>query len=169
MDPLVVTLALDDGAQALLQGLRSAHFPRERDVVPAHVSLFHALPGEQLATVLADLRDVAPAPFAVCLVAVRSLGRGAAVVLEAPGLAPLHRELARRWQPWLTPQDRQPLRAHVTVQNKVDPAVARATVAQLQASFAPHPATAVGVDVWHYRGGPWEHAARVPFEAPPPG
>jgi hypothetical protein len=113
--------------------------------------------------VLADLRDAAPEPFAVRLAGVRSLGRGAAVVLDAPALGALHRELARRWEPWLTPQDRQPLRAHVTVQNKVDPAVARATVAALTASFVPRDAVAVGVDVWHYRGGPWEHAARVRF------
>jgi 2'-5' RNA ligase len=169
MDPLVVTLALDEHAQALLQQLRSAHFPRERDVVPAHVSLFHALPGEHLRPVLADLRDAAPAPFPVHLAGVRSLGRGAAVVLDAPDLTPLHRELARRWEPWLTAQDRQPLRPHVTVQNKVDPGLAQDTVVALTASLVPREARAVGVDVWRYRGGPWEHVARVPFEEPPAG
>ena len=47
--PLVVTLALDDDAQARLDALRRTHFPSDRNVVPAHVSLFHALPGEHRA------------------------------------------------------------------------------------------------------------------------
>jgi hypothetical protein len=45
--PLILTLALDGEAFAFFDGLRRAHFPPERNVVPAHVTLFHALPGEQ--------------------------------------------------------------------------------------------------------------------------
>jgi hypothetical protein len=68
----------------------------------------------------------------------------------------LHRELQTTWQPALTPQDQQKLRPHVTVQNKVDPQAARALYEQLKADFVPFEATGTGLQLWAYRGGPWE-------------
>jgi hypothetical protein len=132
--------------------------------VPAHVSLFHALPGEQLPVVLEDLRAVCRRPgFDVEVTGVRSLGRGAALVLSAPALLEVRADLAARWQLWLTPQDRQRFSGHVTVQNKVEPARARALVQELSASFSPWRLTAAGVHVWRYLGGPWEHVGTTWF------
>jgi 2'-5' RNA ligase len=164
VDPLVLTLALDAALQERLDALRRAHFPPERDVVPAHVSLFHALPGEELDRVLDVLRAVTRRePLPVRVAGVRPLGRGTALSVEAPGLDAVHRALAAAFAPWLTAQDRQGLRPHVTVQNKVAPQEARALQEALRAAPVEATGTAVGLDVWHYRGGPWEHAARVPF------
>lgn len=91
------------------------------------------------------------------------LGRGAAFRLEAPEVALVRAELSRDWEDWLSPQDRQPWRPHVTVQNKVPPEVARDTVARLRAGFEPWEARAEGLLLWRYRGGPWEAAGEVPF------
>ncbi len=44
--PLVVTAELDAHAHALFEGLRKQHFPPERAQVGAHLTLFHALPGD---------------------------------------------------------------------------------------------------------------------------
>lgn len=79
------------------------------------------------------------------------------------GVAGLRAELARGWATWLTSQDRQPRRPHVTIQNKVAPEVARDTLARLTASFVPWEARAEGLLLWRYRGGPWEAAGRFPF------
>ena len=163
--PLVVTLAVDDASQQRIDALRRAHFPPERNHIPAHVSLFHALPGDSVDDVLRDVDAAGGEPFPVEVTGLRSLGRGCALVLSSPDLLALHGRLARAWEPWLTPQDRQKHAPHVTVQNKVDPAVARATLTQLQASFVPWSMTGVGVHVWRYLGGPWEHVATVPFRA----
>lgn len=95
----------------------------------------------------------------------RSLGRGVAFTLESAGVGALRTDLARRWEAWLTPQDRQPFRPHVTVQNKVAPEAARALLAALTADFAPFSVDARGLLLWHYRGGPWEAAGRFPFGA----
>ena len=82
-----------------------------------------------------------------------------------PQLVPRHpAELARRWLPWLTGQDRQRWRPHVTVQNKVEPEVARRLHADLSAAFTPYDAVAGGWRLFRYRGGPWEHVLDVPFE-----
>jgi hypothetical protein len=169
MHPLVVTLAVDDGTQERFDALRRRWFPAHRLLVPAHVSLFHALPGAHEQRVLADLDDVcARSPFALQVVGVRSLGGGAALLVEATELGALHGALAERWRPLLTPQDRQPLRAHVTVQNKATAAEAQACAAELRRTFVPWTATAVGVDVHRYVGGPWEPVGRVPFDGAAP-
>ncbi|WP_369053448.1 2'-5' RNA ligase family protein [Kineococcus terrestris] len=164
--PLVLTAALADDDAERLDVLRRERFPAHRNKLAAHVTLFHALPGERLGDVLDDLRAVCRRPgLDVPVTGVRSLGRGAALVLEPGELARVRAELARRWQPWLTRQDAQGFRPHVTVQNFVDPAVARATVADLSASFAPFAVRVVGVDVHRYLGGPWEHLHREEFDA----
>lgn len=51
----------------------------------------------------------------------------------------------------------------MTVQNKVEPAVARALVQQLSAAFVPWSMTGTGVHVWRYLGGPWEPVETVPL------
>jgi 2'-5' RNA ligase len=161
--PLVVTLQLDEPAQARFDALRTAHFPPERLVVGAHVTLFHALPGDRLDEVLDVLAAAAERPgFAVTVDRVRSLGRGVAFDLSAAPLAALHAVLQRRL-PVRTAQDRQPLNAHVTVQNKVEPQRARALLAALAADFVPYEVPARGLRLWRYLGGPWEPVQALPF------
>ncbi len=161
--PLILTLTLDDDAQARFDGLRRRHFPPERNHLAAHVTLFHALP--DTAAVRADVRDAAErrAPFPVAVTGLRSLGRGVAYVLAAPDLTELRRDLAYGWEHLLTQQDRQRHAPHVTVQNKVTPEAARALLADLGAGFAPHTVTGTGLALWRYLGGPWEPVDRYPF------
>jgi 2'-5' RNA ligase len=161
--PLVVTLQLDEQAQARFDALRTAHFPPERLVVGAHVTLFHALPGDREQEVRKGLTEAARrAPFAVAVTRVRSLGRGVAYDLSAPELAALHGELQRRL-PVQTAQDEQRLKAHVTVQNKVEPEQARSLLAGLAAQFAPYEVQALGLRLWRYLGGPWEPVETMGF------
>lgn len=155
--PLVLTLRLDEAAQERFDALRRAHFPPERNHLQAHVTLFHALPGAREDEVRADLAGCAQRPaYDLDVVRVRSLGRGVAYDLRSTVLAEQRAELARRWAPWLTPQDARPHAAHVTVQNKVTPEQARALLRALQASFVPGTVRATGLALWRYLGGPWE-------------
>jgi 2'-5' RNA ligase len=164
--PLIVTLLLGEEAQQRFDQLRAHHFPPERNVLAAHVTLFHALPGGELATVDADLARAAARPaFDVAVTGVRSLGRGVAYTLASAELAELRAGLAEAWAPWLTPQDRQRHAPHVTVQNKVEPAVARALHAELAAAFVPGSVPARGLGLWRYLGGPWEPVAEYAFGA----
>jgi 2'-5' RNA ligase len=162
--PLVVTLLLDDAAQARFDALRTAYFPTGRTLVGAHVTLFHALPGEHVDAVRADLAAVAMrSTFPVAVTGVMSLGRGVAYRLHSAELESVHAVLRSRWRSWLTPQDAQPFRPHVTVQNKVSPERARETLALLDGEFSPWEATASGLALWAYAGGPWDPLARFPF------
>lgn len=170
-EPLVVTLLLEPAAQERFDGLRAAHFPADRNHLAAHVTLFHALPGEQDRVVATDLADAARRPaFDVAVTGLRLLGRGVAYTLDAPELTALRAGLAAAWEPWLTPQDRQWHAPHVTVQNKVEPAVARALRDRLAAEFVPHRVGARGLGLWRYLGGPWAPVAEFPFAGlPAPG
>jgi hypothetical protein len=166
-DPLILTAVLDDAVQQRLDALRRTHFPPERNHLDAHVTLFHHLPGAEREAVADAVAAAvrAPAP-AVELTGVRSLGRGVAVVLASPELAALRADLARRWDGWLTAQDRGKRGdLHVTVQNKVTPEAARALHRRLAASFAPERTRAVALALWRYAGGPWEPVARFAFAA----
>jgi hypothetical protein len=167
-DPLILTLALDEVSFGRFDALRRDHFPPALNRIPAHVTLFHHLPGEAEGEIQATLAELcaASAPSLLRVTELSPLGRGVAFRLQAPAVGALRATLARRWQDWLGPQDRQPWRPHVTVQNKVTPDRARDTLAQLQAGFAPWEATAEGLLLWRYMGGPWEARGRFPFTAP---
>lgn len=163
-DPLIVSALLDDATQSELDALRSRFFPAKRRVVGAHLTLFHALPGERVDEVDTLLDQLAARPpIEGRLEAPFALGRGVAYKIHAPGLDNVHGAITRRFADDLTPQDRAAPRYHVTVQNKVDKDTARATLADLATTHAPHPATVRGLALWHYRGGPWEAAGEFLF------
>lgn len=153
-----MTLALDGASFACLDALRRQHFPPERNLVPAHLTLFHALPGAEFATIARELDAVCgrTRPFDLEPTGWRSLGRGVALGYRSPELVRLRRELAREWRDWLTPQDSAPIAPHVTVQNKVASETARRVLADLQTRPLPLTARAEGLLVWRYLDGPWE-------------
>lgn len=163
--PLILTLRFDDASFARLDALRRAHFPPDLNVIPAHLTLFHALPGDALDEVLANLRTACAAmpPVALQVTGPRSLGRGVALEVSAPALATLRRALAQHWHGRLKPQDAQGWRPHVTIQNKVTPEAARVLLESLATGFIPWEGRGEGLLLWHYRGGPWEAAAEIPF------
>ena len=165
--PIIVTALFGRRDQGWFDAMRSEHFPPERNQLDAHLTLFHHLPGEERDRVEEDLRAVAPsAAVELQVTGLRSLGRGVAFELASPPLNSLRAELARRWAHWLTPQDRQGFRPHVTVQNKVTPEEARALKALLTADFSPFAARGEGFQLWRYLNGPWALEAETAFSRP---
>ena len=163
--PLILTAALDPASQARFERERRQHFPSSLNFIPAHVTLFHHLPGAYAAEIgglLDEMGRAQPAaPFGIA--GVRFLGRGSAYALHMPAVVALRQELAARWSQWLTPQDRQRWQPHVTVQNKVPPGEAKRLHAALEAGFTPHDGTVIGLDLWEYLGGPWRKLGHHPF------
>lgn len=163
--PLILTALLAPAAQSRFEALRRAHYPPDLNQVPAHVSLFHHLPGSELAAVKRRLLAVCGPlpPPKIEIAGLKSLGRGVAFQLRSPELDGVRAELADGWNTLLIPQDRAGFRAHVTVQNKVTGAVARATFETLRAGFLPFVTTVTGVAIWRYLGGPWQALGEVAF------
>jgi hypothetical protein len=164
--PIIVTALFGAADQAFLDAQRRAYFPPERNQLAAHLTLFHHLPpsgaAELRQRLVAETRGVRP-PRAR-LAGVISLGRGVAYRIESPELEAIRVRLADGFRGLLTPQDQAGWRAHVTVQNKVEPAEARALLGQLQAAFVARPLAIVGLGAYWYRGGPWEPLSRHMFD-----
>ncbi len=164
--PLILTLTLDAASQAFFDELRRRHFPPARNVLAAHLTLFHALPGQHETAISARLAADAAAqagPLLLAVTAVHYTGQGVSYALDHAGLRALHSGWQRQWQAGLSAQDQQKLRPHVTVQNKVSSTTARALYEELQADFQPFEALGTGFALWAYRGGPWEWRAAFPF------
>ena len=163
--PLILTLALDEATQTYFDELRRQHFPPKINYLAAHLTLFHHLPGTDLAAVQTQLAAISGPlqPLPLQVTGLRSLGRGVAFTLENDALRALHRQLQTTFAAFLTPQDQQKLQPHVTIQNKVEPAAARQLLADLQAGFVPLEAVGTGLHLWTYRNGPWDSIAEFPF------
>jgi hypothetical protein len=162
--PLILTLSLDEHAFTFFNELRKAHFPPQLNFLQAHLTLFHHLPAEERSitdTIKHGAGQYTTLPLAVTGTAF--IGNGVAYKIESPALLQLHAALQGAWKEWLTPQDRQRLWPHVTVQNKVPPDKARALFEERTKTFIPFTAYGTGLSVWAYRGGPWEPLANYPF------
>ncbi len=165
--PLVLTLKLDGENQARLEAERRRWYPARLNRIPAHISLFHALPGEEEPAIYERLERAAGqfAPFSVEIHDLMRLGRGVAYAVRSRELSALHDELRAAWLPWLSRQDQQPFRPHVVIQNKVEPTEARALYDRLGAGFRPWAAEAAALLLWRYEGGPWSPAGEFLFAA----
>ena len=163
--PIIVTALFGRQDQAWFDGLRREHFPAERNQLDAHLTLFHHLPpsaaDELKHRLVQETRGVrAPQARAGGLM---SLGRGVAYRIEAPALTAIRARLAEAFAGLLMPQDAGGWRPHVTIQNKVSPAVAKLLLAQLSRDFRARDVEIAGLGAWWYRGGPWEPLSRHMF------
>lgn len=134
-------------------------------MLAAHVTLFHALPafveGEARA-LLANLAASEAPPDGV-LSGVMDLGGGTALRIDCPAMLDVRDQIAEHFHGMLTAQDQARPRLHVTVQNKVARAEARALQAELEAGFRPEAFRFAGLALHRYLGGPWESLGRWSF------
>jgi 2'-5' RNA ligase len=163
--PFILTLKLDEVSFKTFNALRQVYFPPLRNFIPAHLTLFHALPGEAEQRLCEDLGEICAqtAALQISFPGVRFLGRGVAIEAESPGLIELRNKLAKGWSGLLVPQDRQGYRPHVTIQNKVEVEEARQLFGKLSEEWQPIAGSGDGLLLWRYRGGPWEFAKEFWF------
>lgn len=157
-DPIIMTASMGRNDQAWANALRRAHFPPERNFLDAHITLFHHLPAAHESEAIARTKALV-AEFAApeaSLSEVMNLGRGVAYRIHSPGLMTIRAMMAEAFHGLLTVQDQGQPRLHITVQNKVEPAVAKALLQQLAAAFIARPLTIAGLALHRYQGGPWE-------------
>lgn len=162
--PIIVTATLGTADFAWTDNLRRTHFPPERNHLSAHLTLFHHLPPSAVDELDRRLATLARSPQPEArIVGPMSLGRGVALKIDSPALVAIRAELADAFAGSLTLQDQAGWRPHITIQNKVDPAVARALLEKMQAEPWPRPLHITGLASWHYRGPGWDPIARHAF------
>jgi hypothetical protein len=161
---LIVTAELGPEDFAWLDGLRRRHYPPERNQVPAHLTLFHALPPSAEREIRGRLADLAAGPAPAARTSgVIDLGGGVAFRIASNDLDALREELAGGLHGLLGAQDSGGWRPHVTIQNKVEPGVARKLRRSLEQGFEPWPLRIAGLGLHRYLGGPWETVAVYPY------
>lgn len=162
--PLLITAELPQGLHDWANGLRRAHYPPERNRLPAHVTLFHALPPSAEGEVRRLLGDMARrrAPEAQ-VIGLMDLGQGTAFALDSPGMVDIHAELAERLHGLIQQRDDRDLRLHITIQNKVPRAQAQALQQVLAASFVPRSFRFHGLALAHWRDELWQQAQFYAF------
>lgn len=156
--PLILTLRLDQHTFDYFNQLRQQYFPPERNVLSAHITLFHKLPGEQKQSIQHVLHTYCDRTSVLKLTmpTVRSLGSGVAINVDCPELVQLRQQLAKTWSEWLSRQDQQGYRPHITIQNKTTPAAAQHLYEQLTQNWQPQDGQGEGLLLWRYQQGPWE-------------
>ncbi len=164
--PLIVTAHVADADLAPFATLREKHFPPDRNFLRAHVTMFHRLPGEYIDAITDVLKTVAAATDEIeaSVSGIRHLGFGVAFTIESDELQAARARLRSSFAQWLNPQDKQPWRPHITVQNKVSKSAADTLFQDLKADFQPSPLCVVGFDLWAYLDGPWRLETSVGFE-----
>jgi hypothetical protein len=132
--------------------------------VPAHLTIFHALPPSTEAEVRSRLADLAKGQRPIARIeGLMDLGGGAAFRVVSPDLDRIREELAHALHGLLGAQDIGGWRPHVTIQNKVAPKVSRALINSLERSFRPRLLAISGLGLHCYLGGPWETVGAFAF------
>jgi hypothetical protein len=154
--PLIVTLKLEESAQALFNGLREKHFPKHCNYMDAHLTLFHHLPSDN-PFISKTLTSFANRPtMELDVAAIKNIGNGVAYAIESQPLKDMHRKMQKSFDRVLIPQDQKRIWPHITIQNKVTAYKALLTTTELQQDFKPFRIHAVGLSSWLYLGAAWE-------------
>ena len=161
---LIITADMAPPDFAWLDQLRRAYYPAERNQLPAHLTIFHALPPSAEGEVRRSLSRLAsePPPRA-SIEGLMDLGGGVAFRVASVELDAIRRSLAADFHGLLGGQDAGGWRPHVTIQNKVPAKEARALFDRLERDFRPRPLGIAGLGLHRYLGGPWERLETYRF------
>ena len=166
MSALIVTAELGKEDFAWLDAQRRRYFPPERNQLPAHLTMFHALPPSVEDELRRELASHAAGPVPRALLAgLMNLGRGVAYRVVAEDLERIRRKIGTHFHGLLSAQDNQGWRPHVTIMNKAEPAAVRALLRELERGFEPRSLVVRGLALHRYLGGPWEPLGSWPFRA----
>jgi hypothetical protein len=155
--PLIVTAELHPADLAWLNTLRRQYYPAERNQLPAHLTMFHAIAPSAEMELRQILRSFGNSPSPRAWIAgTMDLGGGVAVRIASDALDAIRAEIADRLHGLLTAQDAAGWSAHVTIQNKVPPREARKLISALGDRLDGRPIGLGGLGLHRYLGGPWE-------------
>lgn len=163
--PFILTAELPADVLRWADGLRRAHYPLERNVLSAHVTLFHSFAPslhEALPRFAMRMAGEFSPPEAV-LTGLMDLGQGTALAIRSPALQAVRQCIADHFDDVLTRQDRGGKKLHITIQNKVTRADALALQRELGPLIQPRPFHFTGLALHIYRNPHWEAAGLWKF------
>jgi hypothetical protein len=156
--PFIVTGELPVDIFSWANGLRAAHFPRERNFLKAHVTLFHSFAPslrEELPRFLAQVAGEFAPPKAE-VTGLMDLGSGTALAIHSTALLGVRQLIADHFWDMLTRQDQGGKKLHITIQNKVDRKAATALQLALGPVLTQRRFAFTGLGLHHYRNPHWD-------------
>ncbi|GAA6007797.1 hypothetical protein JCM11491_003967 [Sporobolomyces phaffii] len=159
-----LTLRVSRALHDPINALRTRYFPAHRLKVPAHLTLFHALPHSRLADVKQTAHDVAQRTrvFSVSAGRVFQMGDQGVAIDPAAGTEEgkrVHAALREDWSGFLSQQDAKAFRAHWTIVNKENDKAkvekALHECREWEANGEPKEGEADGLVLWRYNHGEW--------------
>lgn len=161
----ILTMNLSDSLATPMNKMREQHFPKKLNRIPAHMTLFHALPHSQFEALEEGLSRLSAntQPFVVSTGKPFRMRKGVGVNVDAgyKKMKDLHQKLQLHWLPFLSEQDAGGFRPHWTVMNKVDDETVVETAFETirkELSESNQEGRAFGLDLWKYNRGNWEWA-----------
>ena len=163
-DSYILALHTDPEHHERVTALRTQYFPPKLNKLSAHIALFRALPGSQLATIQADISAVAEKQqsFPIATGKAFLLGHGVAIDAHVPPARGIFNELKGKWDGFLSKQDKS-FKAHYTIQNKVEDGVPERTLEGLQKTFGGSRGQVDGLSLYRYDRGYWRHTKDFMF------
>ena len=156
--PFIVTGELPVDIFSWANGLRTEHFPPERNVLKAHITLFHSFAPslrEELPRFLSRMAGEFARPAAE-VTGLMDLGGGTALAVRSSSLLAVRELIADHFWDMLTKQDQGGKKLHITIQNKVSRAEAVALQAELGSRLLQRRFAFTGLGLHLYRGPHWE-------------
>jgi hypothetical protein len=164
-NPFIVTAELPCDLFAWADGLRRAHYPVERNKLEAHVTLFHSFAPSLREELKGYLPRIAGehVPPPARMVGTMDLGSGTALEIRSEAMLAIREAIADHFHGALTAQDQHRPRLHITIQNKVAPAEAKALQRELGATLEERDFAFSGLGLHLYSDGMWEALGRWRF------
>lgn len=157
-DKYVLTLHTDPEHAERMTTLRKTNF--QRMLVPAHICLFHALPGSQIGKIKADIQSLTKRtrPFAIYTDKAYKFATNNGVGVNVSNVRPvrrLQRSLAKRWSEFLSTQDSRTFRPHYTITSKVSEDEAEEAFQRISEDFQSSTGEVDGLALFKYDNGRW--------------
>ena len=171
----VLTLRTNREFHERINDLRKQYFPAQLNKIGAHITLFHALPGSRLESIVSHLLEIVQTQqgFPIQIIKPIKMSHGVALDANNQEAHRLWDTLVRKWGPsgadFLSKQDQQ-FKAHYTIQNKVEKEVARHTWEEISDRFKGDEGQAIGFTLYQYKkDGHWRYQRAFDFaESPRP-
>ncbi|KAL8765959.1 MAG: hypothetical protein Q9209_007106 [Squamulea sp. 1 TL-2023] len=160
----ILALNTDTLHHHVVTALRNKHFPANINKLSAHVALFRALPGSQLATVQSAIEHVVRhyEPFPISTGEPFLMAHGVGLEVHVEPAKHIYQVLKRQWNGFLSTQD-QNFKAHYTIQNKVQKSIAQKTLVEVRQDFDGSNGMVSGLSLYLYDRGYWRLKEIYPF------
>ena len=153
---IILTLLMDEKAQAFFDAQRKMYFPAYANFTNAHITMFHCLPNNEVVFKTIEESCKNTTAFKVKVSNVFNINNFNAYQIISPDIESLHKNLQTLFTNFLSKKDLKPIRPHITIQNKTTDFKAKKTYELIKAAFESFEVKILGISCWYFTKNNWE-------------